>query len=146
MALVTRFRVWVIDNKAGSFDLVKRSAGEPDFIEFRHIPTGEEFLEEMNANIFNPDRLPHLVLMDFFLGSMFANELIPKFMQIFETTPEFKPYLIAFATMDNANKAMVELGAEWSILKIKDADVLDEVRELLGNEDTIKKQLGLATG
>lgn len=145
MAVPQKFRVWVVDNKVESFELVKRSAGDPEFLEFRHIPTGEEFLEEMNTNIFNPNQLPHVVLMDFFLGSMFANELIPKFMQIFETTPEYKPYLIAFATMDNANKAMLELGAEWSILKVKDADVLEEVRELLGDREKIEKQLGIAT-
>lgn len=143
MTIPETYRVWVVDTKPENFELVKRSIPDTSWVELRHLATGEEFIGEMQLNVMNEMVLPHVVLLDFFLGSMFGPDVMEKFNAVFETvSPHLKPYVIAFSSMENSNDAMCQLGAPWAILKIKDAEKNDEIADLFANREKLAGHLG----
>ncbi len=143
MAIPEKYTVWVVDKKAANFEMVQNSIPDRSWVNLRHIPSGEEFLEACSNCASDPDKLPHVVLIDFFLESMFGNDVLEKFNEIFEMAPpENKPYVIAFSSMDNANEALVAQGAPWSILKVKESEKLLELEELFASKEKLAGHLG----
>lgn len=136
------YRLWVVHTKPETLDVVKRSIPDQSWLEMRHISTGDEFLQLCNDNIMNPNKLPHVVLLDFFLGGDSAAEVVPKFNSVFEAMQEYKPYLIAFSSMPNANEAMIALGVPWSVLNEKGKPNLPELTDLMGSKEKLAKHLG----
>ncbi len=143
MPMPDKYVVWVVDTKAANFELVRNSVPNPAHIEFRHIPTAAEFLDELAKRANDPEKIvPHIIFIDFFLGETFANEIIPQIVDMFEAQPQRRPYLVAFSSMPTANTAMLQIGADWDILKIKEAEKIPEIEQLLGSKEAIAKQLG----
>ena len=145
MTIPETFEVWVVDTKAANFELVVNSLPSKAHLNLRHVPSADEFLELLRIRANNVTLVvPQVVLIDFFLGETFANDVIPKINEMFEFDPFKKPYVVAFSSMPNANTALLEIGAQWDILKIKDADRIQEIEDILGSREAIIKQLGLS--
>ena len=145
MAIPDRYEVWVVDTKAANFEIVLNSVPNSAHLLLRHIPTAEEFLNQLKVRVADFEKVvPQVIFIDFFLGEVFANDIIPQVVDMFESMPERRPYVVAFSSMPNANTAMLNIGADWDILKIKDADKIKEIEDLIGTKDTIAKQLGHA--
>ena len=144
MAIPETFEVWIVDTKAANFELVVNSLPDSAHLNLRHMPSAEEFLEQLRKRVANLESIvPQIVFIDFFLGETFANDVIPQINEIFDFDPFRKPYIVAFSSMPNANTALLDIGAQWDILKIKEADRIQEIQDLLGTKDSIVKQLGL---
>ncbi len=143
MIIPDKYVVWVVDTKAGNFEIVRNSVPDTSHLEMRHIPTAHEFLEELRKRATNPESIiPHVIFMAFFLGETFANEIIPEVLSMFEAMPQRRPYVVAFSSMPTANTALLEIGADWDILKIKESEKIQEIADLIGTKDSIAKQLG----
>ena len=145
MAIPDKFEVWVVDTKAANFELVVNSVPDSAHLILRHMPSAEEFLEQLRKRASDFEKsVPQIILIDFFLGETFANDIIPQINEMFEFgDPYRKPYIVAFSSMPNANTALLDIGAQWDILKIKDAEKIKEIEDLLGSKDAIVKHLGL---
>ena len=145
MAIPDKFEVWVVDTKAANFELVVNSVPDSAHLNLRHMPSAEEFLEQLHLRVLDIEKIvPQIILIDFFLGETFANDIIPQINEMFEfSDPYRKPYIVAFSSMPNANTALLDLGAQWDILKIKDAHRIKEIEDLLGTKAAIVQQLGL---
>lgn len=146
MAIPEKYRIWVVDTKDEDYDLVKRSFGSADWVELRHVRAAEQFLAEMDRNIFEPDEMPHIVMLDYFMETMFGHDILPLFHEKLMAAADVRPYVIAFSSMEKANQTMLDAGANWEILKDKTQDKLPAITEYMGSRDAIAKLLGHTEG
>lgn len=144
MIIPDKFEVWVVDTQASNFEIVVNSIENKSHLILKHIPSADEFLKKLDVLFVDIEKtIPHFVFIDFFLGETFANDVIPQIILKFEAMPEHRPYLIAFSSMPNANDALMKIGADWDILKIKGAKKIPEIDSILGSKEKICKHLGI---
>ena len=125
--------VWVVDDLPSNHDLVRRSlpAGWESVCELVSFDSGTSALEELALGLdVDPERLPDVVFMDFFLGDHYGNEVTKQLRTLFAAKGLAGPFVVGHSSALPASHEIVRAGGDVAIEKDKQARVSSGIQGL----------------
>jgi CheY-like chemotaxis protein len=142
-----RVVVWVVDDAAGNHALVRRSlpAGFEAICDVVEHWSGEEALLHVEIGFAgDPERLPDVIFMDFFLGDTYGNEVTKKIRAEFAAKKLAGPFIVGHSSSPPASLEIVKCGGDVAIEKDRHAPFSPGVKSLFPDLDALKSYAGRA--
>ena len=147
MVSTPRAVIWVIDDVSANHDLVRRSLppGFENTCVFRGYLSGEKALDDLaDALAEEPDALPDIVFMDFFLGTTSGDQVTVRVRAAFHARGLAGPFIVGHSSSPPASLEIVKHGGDVAIEKDRRVDVSRGVRSLFPDVATLGRYAGRA--
>ncbi len=132
--------VWAIDDLEDNLEMVRNSL-LPEFSAWLRVEgflCPETALRELGERRARAADLPHVILMDFFLGKAYGSEVTREIRVLF--APEPGPVIIGHSSAPSASRAIVEAGGDFIVPKRREA-VSFALREVFGDPERVAEML-----
>ncbi len=139
--------VWVVDDLPANHALVRRSlpAGFEAVCDLVSVGSGEEALLHVEVGLdADPDRLPDVIFMDFFLGDGYGNEVTQKIRAAFGARRLAGPYIVGHSSSPPASLEIVRAGGDVAIEKDRHAAFSAGVRKIFPDLAALEDYAGRA--
>ncbi len=142
-----RVVVWVVDDVEANHALVRRSLplGFEAICDLVGVSSAEEALLQLEIGLdADPERLPDVIFMDFFLGDSYGNEVTKKIRVEFAKKKLQGPFIVGHSSAPPASLEIVKCGGDVAIEKDRHAPVSAGVRRLFPDMATLVGYAGRA--
>jgi len=139
--------VWVVDDVAAIHALVERSlpAGFEAVCDLvSHVCAGDALLDLEVGLDGDPDRLPDVIFMDFFIGDAYGNEVTKRVRELFAKKGLRGPYIVGHSSSPPASLEIVRSGGDVAIEKDRSVPVSPGVRQIFSTLDVLRSYSGRA--
>lgn len=142
-----RVILWVVDDLEANHALVRRSmpAGFEAVCELVSHSSAEDALLHVEVGLdADPERLPDVIFMDFFLGDAYGNEVTKEIRKRFQAHKLAGPFIVGHSSAPPASLEIVKCGGDVAIEKDRHAAVSPGIQKLFPDLDTLKGFAGRA--
>ena len=142
-----RVVVWIVDDLEANHALVRRSlpANFETVCELVSHASAEEALLHVEIGLdADPERLPDVIFMDFFLGDAYGNEVTQKIRAAFLEKKLAGPYIVGHSSAPAASYEIVRAGGDVAIEKDRHAAFSAGVRALFPDLEALSRFCGRA--
>lgn len=140
--------LWVIDDTPSNFHLVHRSLPEPrSAYELLHYERGEDAIEALPPLIESPEGrpfLPDIIFMDYFMGSMYGDEISRQILALFQSARLRGPWILGHSSVFKASQRIAATagGDAIAIRKPGGAERSPDILELFPDVEALNKHAG----
>jgi CheY-like chemotaxis protein len=142
-----RVVLWVVDDVADNHALVRRSLppGFEAVCELVSFLDADEAILHLEVGLdADPERLPDVIFMDFFLGDAYGNELTKRIRVAFAQKGLAGPFIVGHSSSRPASLEIVRSGGDVAIEKDRNAPVSPGVRDLFPDVAALESHAGRA--
>ncbi len=128
-------KIWLLDDRDENHLMWIRSFPQEvrEVVAFHSYFSWEDAKKELEE-----DNSPDILFLDYCLGTIYGSAVI----KLFDNNPQIRrPYIVAYSSMDMANKALLKLGANLSIEKVKGESFTTEIRERFLSLEMVRELL-----
>jgi len=139
--------VWVIDDVDANHALVRRSLPEgfESVCELVSHSSAEEALLHVEIGLdADPERLPDVIFMDFFLGDAYGNDVTKKIRDAFAARALAGPFIVGHSSSPPASYEIVRAGGDVAIEKDRHAPFSAGVRSIFPDLEALRGFAGRA--
>ena len=142
-----RVVLWVVDDVEANHALVRRSLPQGfeavcDLV--GHGSASDALLDIEVGLDADPERLPDVIFMDFFLGDSYGNEVTKKIREEFAKKKLQGPFIVDHSSAPPASLEIVKCGGDVAIEKDRHAPVSAGVKKLFPDIPTLSGFAGRA--
>lgn len=140
--------VWVVDDVEPNHQLVRRSLPEgfEAICDLVCYLAPEDALADLDVGFdADPTMLPDVVFMDFFLGSLYGNEVTVKMRKAFADRGLRGPYIVGHSSAYPASLEIVRAGGDVAIAKDRHARISPGIQGLFPDRGALESYAGRAS-
>ncbi len=139
--------VWIVDDVAAVHALVRRSlpTGFEEVCDLvSHVCGGDALLDLEIGLDADPERLPDVIFMDFFLGDTYGNEVTKKVRELFAAKGLRGPYIVGHSSSPPASLEIVRAGGDVAIEKDRSVPLSAGVQKIFATLEALRSYSGRA--